>query len=192
MSIHEYLAAPSVDLPALAAFLDHLDASARLREIRSLLRREQAKLFSAAANVRPISLAHFVPDGTPPLRAVVHHGRNSLVAFHDFEKRFCRPEAGANELWGYNEQPQKALTGPGYFVARQTNDYEVLVDYYETPPARPAAWPPIRPNSAGLSRFIFYHTRDIVRGVSQHVSIGRAAREGKLLDNWFVLCRADD
>jgi hypothetical protein len=31
--------------------------------------------------------------------------------------------------------------------------------------------------------------RDFLRGVSRHVSIGRATRGGKPLDNWFVLCR---
>jgi hypothetical protein len=29
----------------------------------------------------------------------------------------------------------------------------------------------------------------VVRGVSKHVSIGRAWRGTRVLDNWFVLCR---
>jgi hypothetical protein len=41
---------------------------------------------------------------------------------------------------------------------------------------------------ARLSRFICTG-RDFMRGVSQHVTIGRATREGKPMDNWFVLCR---
>jgi hypothetical protein len=32
---------------------------------------------------------------------------------------------------------------------------------------------------------------DVMRGVSTHVSIGRARRGGKMSDNWFVLCRED-
>jgi hypothetical protein len=28
-----------------------------------------------------------------------------------------------------------------------------------------------------------------MRGVSEHVSIGRAVRNGKVADNWFVLVR---
>ena len=32
---------------------------------------------------------------------------------------------------------------------------------------------------------------DALRGVSKHVSIGRAIRNGKVQDNWFVLCRRD-
>ena len=75
-SIHTYLAATSVNMVGLAEYLDHLDAATRLREVRSLGKREQAKLFEAAG-ARPIGLTHFVPAGTPPLREVVHYGRNS-------------------------------------------------------------------------------------------------------------------
>ena len=82
MDIHTFLAAASVDMAGLADYLDHLDAPARLREVRSLGKREQVKLFEAAAGVRPIHLDHFVPAGTPPLREVIHYGRNSLPAFH--------------------------------------------------------------------------------------------------------------
>ena len=42
---------------------------------------------------------------------------------------------------------------------------------------------------ARLARFIYHRTRDFMRGVSEHVTIGRATREGKPMDNWFVLCR---
>ena len=72
---------------------------------------------------------------------------------------------------------------------------EVLIDYCEVPSDKPAGkpdgWPDVRPNSAGLSRFIYNRTKDTMRGVSSHVSIGRAARDGKVMDNWFVLCRRD-
>lgn len=190
MGIHELLAVNAVDMRALADFLDHLDAPSRLRAVRSLGRPEQAKLFEAAAGAHPLSLAHFAPVGTPPLQAVVHYGRNSLPAFHDFEKRFCLPDAHTDELWGYNEQPLKTLTGPGYFVARQSSQQEVEIDYTVVPPEKPADWPPILPNSARLSRFLYYRTIDLVRGVSAHVAIGRVTREGRFLDAWFVLCRA--
>ena len=192
MTIHKFLSRVSPDLAALADFLDHLAPPARLRQVRSLGAREQANLFDAAAGFRPVHLTDFVPAGTPPFHEVIHHGRNSLPTFRFFEKRFCLPEARTDELWGYNEWTFRALTGPGYFIARQASEFEVAIDYYEVPPARPASWPPILPNSARLSRFIYYQTRDFMRGVSRHVTIGRATREGKAVDNWFVLCRADD
>ena len=190
MTIHTYLAAASVDLVGLADYLDHLDAVTRLREVRSLGKLEQVRLFEAAAGARAITLAHFVPTGTLPLREVVHLGRNSLPAFHDFEKRFCLSDTRSDELWGYNEHALKALTGPGYFVVRETSHAEMVIDYTEIPPRRPDAWPPIQPNSARFGRFIYYQTRDIVRAVSEHVTIGRDTRNGRPLDRWFVLCRA--
>lgn len=190
MSIHDHFRAPEIDLPALSAYLDGLDGRLRIAESRSLSRLEQARLFEAARGFSRLTLEHFVPSGAPPLEPVVHHGRNSLPVFRYFEKRFCRPDDRGDALWGYNEQVWKALTGPGYFVARAANDLEVLIDYGEIPPRKPAAWPPILPNSARLSRFIYQGTRDLVRGVSAHVSIGRASRSGRPMDNWFVLCRA--
>jgi hypothetical protein len=194
MNLHTYLAAASVDMAGLADYLDHLDAPARLREVRSLVKREQVKLFEAAAGARSIHLAHFVPAGIPPLREVIHYGRNSLPAFHTFEKRFCLPDTGGDELWGYNEHALRALTGPGYFVVREPSHAEraeMVIDYTELPPSKPEAWPPIRPNSARLGRFIYHQTRDIVRAVSQHVTVGRDTRNGQPLDAWFVLCRSD-
>ncbi|MGO8946869.1 MAG: hypothetical protein ACLQUY_04210 [Ktedonobacterales bacterium] len=190
-SIHTYLADPVVDVFGLAEYLDHLDASARLREVRSLGKHEQAKLFEATG-ARPIDLTHFVPEGTPPLREVAHYGRNSLSALHTFAKRFCRPDASTNELWGYNEHPLSAVIGPGYFIVHSAGPQEVIFDYTIVPPSKLAAWPQIRPNSERLSRFVYYGTRDTVRGVSRHVVVGRVIREGHPLDAWFVLCRAGD
>jgi len=68
-------------------------------------------------------------------------------------------------------------------------DSEVLVDYLQLPPAKLPHWPTILPNSSRLSRFVYNGTQDVLRGVSQHVSIGRAMKAGKYLPAWFVLCR---
>jgi hypothetical protein len=59
------------------------------------------------------------------------------------------------------------------------------------PSAKPDAWPPIKPNSAGGSRFVYFQTQDVLRGVSRHVSVGRDTKHGKPLDRWFVLCRSE-
>ncbi len=83
--------------------------------------------------------------------------------------------------------------GPGYFVAYPyENEGEVLVDYLRVPPKRPAEWPEILPNSSRLSTFVYNGTQDVLRGVSKHVTIGRAFKGGKPLSAWFVLCREDD
>ena len=189
MSIHEFFRGGDVDLAWLSAYLDGIEGAERIAEARSLTAIEQAQLFDRAAGFRHITLDDFVPPDVPALQPVIHYGRNSLPVFRIFEKRFCKPDAGSGELWGYNEQRFKAFTGPGYFVARPASDLEVVIDYGAVPPRKPAQWPPILPNSARLSRFIYYRTRDFMRGVSTHVSIGRATREGKPMNNWFVLCR---
>jgi hypothetical protein len=94
-------------------------------------------------------------------------------------------------LWGYNEFPLKRAFGPGYFVAQEHGEMEVLIDYAEVPSARPPSWPEIRPASARLGRFVYQGPRDTLRGVTGHVSMGRAPREGQPVDNWLVLCRSD-
>jgi len=189
VSIHEFFRAGNVDVAGLAAYLDGLDSRLRVAEARDLAADEQARLFEAAQGFRRVTLDDFVAKDRAPLEPVVHHGRNSLPVFRLFEKRFCRPDAAGEELWGYNEQTWKTFTGPGYFVAKPASDLEVVIDYCEVPPRKPADWPAILENSARLSRFIYYRTRDFMRGVSKHVTIGRATREGKPMDNWFVLCR---
>jgi hypothetical protein len=195
-SIHERVASRDLDLAALGEYLEALDPETRVRQIRSLGRAEQARLFEAADGVHPIGLDHLVPADAAPLAEVVHAGRNSLPAFRIFEKRFCRPGrdtgASTDEVWGYNDHPAMAMTGPGYFVAVPGEPGEVLVDYTRVPPAKPGGWPPVRSNDEIRGRFVYGRgMRDVVRGISEHVSIGRAFRRGKAMDNWFVLCRID-
>lgn len=193
-TLKSLLSSDRPDLPAVTAHLDSLEPAARLAEVRSLGSAEQSRLYDAARGYRRIDLAHFVPPGLPPLAEVVHDGKNNLPAFSLFAKVFCHPDgdrAGAPDLWGYNRGSALVETavGPGYFVARPHGDGEVVIDYLEVPPRRPGGWPPILPNSARLSRFVYYRTQDFMRGVSEHVSIGHATRDGKDLPNWFVLCR---
>jgi hypothetical protein len=189
MSVHEYLSSDELDVAALERYLDGLDDGGRVRAVRGLSPREQARLFEAAAGGRPIRLGDMVPPDAAPLTQVIHYGRNSLPVFRVFEKRFCRPAEGDRELWGYNEHAVRWATGPGYFVARDHGDGEVLIDYLEVPPAKPESWPRIRPNSSGPARFVYGGMQDVLRGVTRHVSVGRATRGGKPMDNWFVLCR---
>ena len=189
--MNDFFSKGAPDVRALGDWLDGLPAAARLTEVRTLSGKQQAALYEAAKGARPIVLADFVPEPTPPLAQVIHEGKNSLPIFATFQKRFCKPDPGGLELWGYNEQPMKWATGPGYFRARQIEDGQVLIDYYDVPPGKAPGWPEVLPNSARLSRFVYFHTRDTMRGVSKHVSIGRAARDGKWMDNWFALCRQE-
>ena len=75
---------------------------------------------------------------------------------------------------------------------RQRNDQtrpEVLIDYREVPPEAPAGWPEVRGNDRGPGRLVYGGMVDTLRRVSEHVTIGSAARGGRDLGSWFVLCR---
>lgn len=196
-SLHELLRG-TIDMNAVRAHLDALASPARIGAVTALSASEQAALYEAARGFAKVSLEFMVPSAVGRGREVVHHGRNSLPAFRYFQKRFHRPEgeAGDKHLWGYNHNPAwlVTLTGPGYFVAYEQGEGEVLIDYTRLPPfdaKQPPGWPKVLPNSARLSRFIYNGTQDTLRGVSAHVTIGRAARAGKDMPNWFVLCRED-
>jgi hypothetical protein len=65
----------------------------------------------------------------------------------------------------------------------------VLVDYTRVPPSAPPGWPAVRGNERGLSRFVYGFMVDRLRRVSEHVTIGSAARHGREFGSWFLLCR---
>jgi hypothetical protein len=195
LTLSELLAHRSPDLDGITRHLDSLSHPERVRQIRALGRKAQRHLFEAVAGHYPIAWSHLVPPDRPPLAEVPHFGKNSLPALTHFQKVFCRPDdtdGSVDELWGYNRtRPMiERAVGPGYFIARPYEvDGELLVDYLEVPPRRPAGWPPIVSNRARLSRFVYYQTQDILRGVSAHVSVGRATKHGRPMNAWFILTR---
>ncbi|HEU4734940.1 MAG TPA: hypothetical protein VFT22_43910 [Kofleriaceae bacterium] len=188
-------------IDAIGAYLDGLDGKQRWREVGRLDRAHQRALYDKAAHARPIDLAHFVGEAGP-LQQVIHDGVNTLPvprSWRRFQKRFCRPagEAGGGRLFGYNEGPSRGWIGPGFFVALPTADRPlwsarggVVVDYFQVPDGPVAeGWPRIVPNDWRLSRLVYHQTRDFLRRVSQHVSIGAAYKRERPLDHYFVLCR---
>jgi hypothetical protein len=185
-----------IDLKSIGDLLDGWTHEARVGAIRSLGRREQCRLYQAADGFRSVRLVDLVPPSVGDGKTVRHFGRNTLPAFTHFEKRFCRPQgeeaAAPGELYGFNFQTMAPLTGPGYFVARDDPARpEVLVDYRSLPPEPPEGWPEVRSNERGLARFVYGYMVDTLRRVSEHVTIGSAARKGRDLGSWFVLCRQD-
>ena len=183
----------------LADYLDGLHPEQRSQQVLGLCRRSQARLWQLSARAPPLDLWHFVPHGLPDQQQVIHHGRNTLPLFRRFQKRFCRPAGEQQRLFGYNEGPTRALLGPGYFVVHPTagnTAWEqrgaVVVDYFQVPD-RPVApgWPEVVKNSRGGQRLVYHRTRDFMRRVSGHVSIGRAWKDETRLPTYFVLCRED-
>jgi len=189
----------TTDIETIGRYLDGLDADTRWREVGALGRSRQRMLYDKAAHARPIDLAHFVGDASAR-EEVIHDGVNTLPmhpALRRFQKRFCRPARGGDRLFGYNEGPTRRWIGPGYFVAIPTADKPawsargaVVVDYFQVPDGEVAeGWPRVVDNHRGLQRFVYEATRDFMRRISTHVSIGAAYKRERPLDHYFVLCR---
>lgn len=205
MTLHDMIKDEGTGIEAIAAHLDGLSPEARQEEVFALGRSGQRTLFQRAAASPPITFEHFVPPSVDAACQVRHQGKNTLPlpkAFKYFQKCFSRPEDGSPRLFGYNEGASRPLIGPGYFVAIPTEGQSaweergpIVVDYYQVPELEarmPDRWPRVVPNSRGLQFFVFRHTRDFMRRVSEHVSVGAAFKGEKALDHYFVLVRNPD
>ena len=185
---------PKLDLERLRATLDTCGTWARINAVRTLTPAQMKVLFEGCADAEPLSLDYMVPAGEA-LVEVIHHGKNSLPVFSHFQKRFCRPdgEDSPDQLWGYNHNGgvQMAVTGPGYFVTTLTEKGEVLVDYAKVPPRKPASWPAIMGPTARAGSLVWAGMTDVLRRVSDHVTIGAAYKNGKPMGQYFALCRED-
>jgi hypothetical protein len=193
-----------LDLPRLVKVLDELGHAGRLDTVRAWDEGVMAKLYEALKGYAPVTLDYFVPPEVPALTEVIHHGKNSLPAFTHFQKRFCKPDGDVKgQLWGYNENPAFVLwfAGAGYYVARDWDPGEIAIDYTQIPPGKVSTWPDdLQKNERGFGpRVVYGNMIDIMRGLSKHVSIGRAKRvktpgkpeSAEWMDAWFVLCRED-
>lgn len=184
---------PELRFDELAKVLDELGFEGRLHAVREWGKARQAQIFEAAKGKLPLTVDHFVPAGTAERTPVRHYGKNSLPLFNHFEKRFMKAaEAGEERIVGYNHQDMAVLTGPGYFMVRPGDEEgEIAIDYTKLPTQRADGWPEIIPNEARLGKLVYSGMVDHMRGISSTVSIGRAAKGGKMMDAWFVLVRED-
>lgn len=176
------------DHTALATFLDALDDAARVREVRSLARKDLGALYERCASAPPLRLADFVPDSVPVGKTIICAGLNNLPMFRTFEKRLVRTPSGL--VFGFNFQSMSFITGPGYFAITESGN-ELLFDYTKVPSQSdvPADWPKVVPNDSGLSNFVYKDLHDFCRRVSRDVLIGHATRRGESMPQYFVLAR---
>lgn len=199
MTLAEMLNDPSTSIATLAAHLDGLDHDGRMAFMSTSTKAQQRRLWELAADSPPITAEHFVPSSVPARVEVTHHGRNTLPALNFFQKPMCRPDDGTNRFFGFNRASTGPLIGPGYFVCHDTAGNPTweergawVVDYFQVPDGPvPADWPKVKPNSSGLQVLVYHRTRDFMRKVSDHVSIGMAFKVEKSLNNWFTLVRED-
>ncbi len=193
------LADDTSTIAALGAYLDGLAPDARAASVLDLDRAQQRRLFEKAGHAPPMTLADLVDDAAPRTE-VIHDGCNTLPvpkALRRFQKRFCRPDGGGARLFGYNEGPTRKVVGPGYFVAYLTRDTPhwsarggIVVDYFQVPDGPVVdGWPKVKANTAGVQRAVYAGTRDFLRRVSHHVSVGAAYKGERPIDHYFVLCQ---
>lgn len=186
----ELLRRDPIDTQAVCDHLDGLSHGQRVDQVRQVGGRLQRSLYAAVDGFKAVELASFVPGDAPDRQWVRHYGKNSLPVFTNFEKRFVRPVAGSEELWGYNHTSTMRLTGPGYFVVRDAaQEGEVDVDYYKAPGQTLPGGPKVKPNSSFPANVVYGYMVDVMRGVSEHVTIGRAIKKGKKTGNYFMLVR---
>lgn len=201
-SLIDLIRDPETSIEAIGTMLDGLSADLRLAETRTLGRADQRALYGKAAKARPLTLEDYVPANVAARTEVIHDGKNTLPlpgSLKLFQKRFARPDDGTARLFGYNQSPFLGPIGPGFFVAIPTAgrpEWEprgaIVVDYFQVPDGPvPDGWPRVVPNSKGLQTFVYNGTRDFLRHVSTHVSIGAAYKGEKALDHYFMLCRAE-
>jgi hypothetical protein len=194
MDMHTFLE-PKIDLPRVAELLDGLGHEGRVHSTSTWSAHHKSAIFEAAKGFRPIDLEFLVPGSVGRCEEVVHEGYNSMALFSRLEKRFANiASAGAPEIVGFNEQTWRAFTGPGYFsvsLGEAEHEGELVIDYRKIPREKPASWPALRPNTGILGSVVFGGMIDYLRGISQHVSIGAATKDGVSRKVWFALVRQD-
>jgi hypothetical protein len=184
---------PKIDLARIAEILDGLGHDGRCHTVRTWTKRHHGSIFEAAKGFRPLDIDFLVPGGAV-LEEVIHEGHNTLPMFRRFEKRFVKIEGESYPVGGYNHQSMEAFTGPGYFtVTKGETDHEgeLVIDYRTVPRTKPASWPEIRSNDSGLAALVNGGMVDYLRGISSHVSIGVAFKDGAPRGQWFTLVRRD-
>ncbi len=201
MSLDAWLAEPDITIARIGDRLDALDHAGRLAALGGATPKQQQKLWELAANAAPLTMDDFVPANVPDVTAVVHHGRNTmpLEGLRPFQKLFARASGRADTLYGFNEGKVRPWLGPGCFTVRYTHGNpkeealgSVVVDYYLTPEGDvPAAWPAPISAARGISFLVYGYTRDYMRRVSRHVTIGRGFKWGIDVGALFLLIRED-
>lgn len=185
---------PTIDLKRIAEILDGLGHEGRCHTVRTWSKHHQEKIFEAAKGFRPLDLDFLVPSGKGALEEVIHDGQNTLPAFNRFQKRFVKLESEGFPVGGYNHQSMERFTGPGYFgVTAGEGDHEgeLVIDYRQIPKSKPEAWPALRSNEGGIAGIVNGGMIDYLRGISEHVSIGVAFKDGQSRHQWFALVRQD-
>lgn len=165
-----------------------LSPSQRIDDLRAVPAGKMPKLFALCADSEPLVMDDILPSGQSG--PIIHEGKNNLPLFSFFQKRFAKK---GDAMIGYNHQTMSFVTGPGYFTVVEVADKpkELLFDYTQLPTESLEGWPRIKPNTSGFSYFVYRGMHDYCRKVGPAMLIGCALRDGKPLDNYFMLTRVE-
>jgi hypothetical protein len=125
-----------------------------------------------------------------PRAEVIHDGVNTLpppARWQRFQKRFCRPDTNGHADGAavrLQRRSDTAMDRAGVFcgrgdrrATRVVGAGAVVIDYFQVPDGAVAdRWPRVVSNDWRLQRFVYDQTRDFMRRVSTHVSIGAAVQ----------------
>lgn len=169
--------------------LDALTPEERLRQVLAVKGKWVKALYDRVAGAPPFELEEFVPTSTTGT-TLIYEGRNSLLLFTRFQKRFLRTQSGV--IVGYNHQSMMWFTGPGYFVFQGPDGQppvpdQPYIDYITVPPEFPAGWPRYKPNHRGISKGVYGNMHDYMRRVATGVYVGKAYRKGQEVGAYFSL-----
>jgi hypothetical protein len=175
----------------ISSYLDALSPADKLAQVLAVTGKRVGKLYDCVADAPTTLLEEFAPNTLAEGETLIYEGRNSLPMFTRFQKRFQRGKDGI--VVGFNFQTMSFVTGPGYFVVVDGDDFkpnELLFDYTREPPFFPAGWPEYKPNTKGLSKQVYGNMKDYCRRVAKGVVVGAAFRNGKAEGAWFTLTHA--
>lgn len=173
----------------ISAYLDALSPADRLDQVLAVTGSAVGKLYEAVADAPKISVAEFCPPDLTEGKTLIYEGRNSLPSFSRFQKRFQRR---GDKVVGYNHQTMSFVTGPGYFVPVDGDDFrnELLFDYTQEPPFFPEGWPPYKPNNHLFSKLVYFNMKDYCRRVAKGVIVGAAFKKSVAQGAFFTLTLA--
>lgn len=170
------------DIAPIEAALDASSFDERVNWMRGLGKKDLVALWNLSVGREvPLNYLHGAPG-----EVVIHEGQNSLLAFNRFQKRVVLHEG---RVQGYNHQSMSWFTGPGHFLC-QPNDGDAYFDYTVVVPDAPDEFPPVKPNDAGFSLFVYGNMIDKLRRVAEKAVIGAAFRRGKQTGDYFMLVKA--
>tara|TARA_B100000925_G_C21936369_1_gene442551 strand:+ start:287 stop:892 length:606 start_codon:yes stop_codon:yes gene_type:complete len=190
-TLKELLKTKEITNDNIAMHLNNLSLEQQIKQVRMLTPGLVKKMYDIAEQNAPCTMNDIVPNDIGAGVEVRHKGINSLPISRLFEKRFTRNPKQSDQFWGYNQQSLMWLTGPGFFTVNSPEQEQLFIDYRSIPENQFDKWPEMKPNEKGISKLVYAGMQDYMRKVSDRVTVGDAWKNGKKMNQFFMLVRLD-